>query len=210
MSKSDCQTAETEQGPVNTSCRPLTVEIGIEFGAENSGCPASCPEEPIDHHLIDDTCYFTYRSPDAETEIIHGEIAVNAVCACRILANHGCIPSLQFVDSGRMVLRTNPQNRTVLRDLIADLQDVVEDVRIRSLVVGGDQECSKSALVNLQELTSLERKTVEKAILLGHYDQSGGPKFDELAGELDITKSALSKRLNSAESKVMRKLYSSE
>ncbi|MDR5674369.1 helix-turn-helix domain-containing protein [Halalkaliarchaeum sp. AArc-GB] len=195
------------------SKRTLVVELALEFGSATKSCAVCsdcCLEKPIEHHVIDGTCYYTCQSGDSDTEIIQGRVEIDSECACRVLAHHDCIPSLQSVDSERMVVRTNPQNRTVLRELIADLDDVVDEVRLRSLVVGGEQTSSSSALVNLQELTTLERETVEKAILMGYYDKSGGAKFDELASELDITTSALSKRLSSAEGKIMRNLYSNE
>ena len=213
MTESNTQTPETRDDRVSKSHRSLTVEIALVLDTDADHCPVAtdcCSETPMEHHLIGDTCYFTCRSPDSEPGIMHGEVAADSACPCRVLTNHGCIPSLQSADSERMVLRTNPQNRTVLRELIADLDDVVDEVRLRSLVVGGEQTSSSSALVNLQELTTLERETVEKAILMGYYDKSGGAKFDELASELDITTSALSKRLSSAEGKIMRNLYSNE
>ncbi|AOW79621.1 bacterio-opsin activator HTH domain-containing protein [Halodesulfurarchaeum formicicum] len=186
------------------------VEIALEFGTGTKCCAARGLGTPIEHHLIDDTCYVTCRSPDSDSELIHDTVPVDMVCACRVLASHGCIPSLESIDSERMVVRTNPENRRVLRELMADLDDIADSVGLRSLVVNGAQSDSDSALVNLQELTVLERETVEAAILAGYYDRSGGAGFGDLARDLAITKSALSKRLSSAEAKIMRNLYRNE
>ncbi|MDR5655753.1 helix-turn-helix domain-containing protein [Halodesulfurarchaeum sp. HSR-GB] len=201
---------ESQSVPTGNARGTLVVELALEFGTGTRCCAAKGLGTPIEHHLIDDTCYVTCRSPDSETTLTHDTVAVEMVCACRVLAGHGCIPSLQSIDSERMVLRTNPQNRRVLRELMADLDDIADSVSLRSLVVNGAQSNSDSALVNLQELTVLERETVEAAILAGYYDRSGGARFGDLARELAITKSALSKRLSSAEAKIMRNLYRNE
>jgi len=199
------QTEADDHTPCD-SRRALTVEFEVVDG----GCPVAATHgttTPIEHNLIDDTCHFTSRSAGDQTAVNHRQARVSGECICRIVARHGCNPLLQAVTEDGLVVRTHPSDRQTLRELIENLRADAETVRIRSLIADNDESASQSGLVNLQDLTQLERETVERAILEGYYDRPREIAFEGLAEELDLTKSALSKRLASAESKIMRDLF---
>ena len=185
-------------------------EFVVEFDAQDIVCPVVIDEEttvPVEHHLIDGTCHVTSRDQDDESTVRHRQANVCGECICRIVASHGCNPSLQRLTDDGLVLRTNPPDRETLRDLIQRLNEVADSVRIDRLLANGDEPESASGLVNLQELTETERETVERAILEGYYDRPRTVAFDDLADQLGISKSALSKRLGSAEAKIMQDLF---
>lgn len=205
---SDYAYSDTGDGGFSDSQRSLTVEFEVEFESDE-GCPVvrdCCETAPIEHNLIDDVCHFTCRDPGDETAIHHRRAKVGGECVCRIVANHECNPSLQTVGEDRLVVRTHPPDRETLRSLIEDLRAVGE-VRIRSLVADRGESASRSGLVSLQGLTGTERDTVERAIIEGYYDRPREIAFEALADKLGVTKSALSKRLASAEAKIMRDLF---
>lgn len=205
---SDHTYSDTGDGGFSDSQRNLTVEFEVEFESEE-GCPVvrnGCETAPIEHNLIDDICHFTCRDSDDGEAIHHRQARVAGECVCRIVASHECNPSLQTVGEQRLVVRTHPPDRETLRSLIEDLRTVGE-VRIRSLVADSEESESRSGLVSLQGLTGTERETVERAIIEGYYDRPREVAFETLADRLGVTKSALSKRLASAEAKIMRDLF---
>lgn len=60
----------------------------------------------------------------------------------------------------------------------------------------------------LDELTPIQRETVEKALELGYFEIPRGISMEELAAELDITPNAVSERLRRAERKLLSSLSS--
>lgn len=60
----------------------------------------------------------------------------------------------------------------------------------------------------LDELTPVQRETVEAALELGYFEIPRGVSMEELAAELDITPNAVSERLRRAERKLLSSLSS--
>ena len=60
----------------------------------------------------------------------------------------------------------------------------------------------------LDELTPVQRETVEAALELGYFDIPRGVSMEELAAELDITPNAVSERLRRAERTLLSSLPS--
>jgi len=210
MSGGRTSTGGCNDGAVSESRRALTVELAVEFNADAKGCPIAVgcdASAPVDHHVIDDTCYVSCASSEDGTAVRHRQTHVDGECVCRIVASHGCCPSLQAAADGGLIVRTNPADRATLRAMIEELRGVADAVRIRSLVVDDGETATRSELVSLQALTEIERETVERAILEGYYDRPRTVSFDDLATDMGITSSALSKRLASAEAKIMRSLF---
>jgi len=195
---------------VRDSKRRLTAELVVGFDPAVCACPVVLDGDassPIDHHVIDDTCHVTCREEESETAVHHRQTHIEGDCICRIVSRHGCNPSLQSISDHELLVRTNPPDRETLRALVSDLGDIAETVRLQQLVVDTDEDESHSELVNLEGLTETERETIDHAIVAGYYDRPRSISFDELADELDISKSALSKRLTSVEAKIMRDLF---
>ena len=149
----------------------------------------------------------TCSGADGDTAVRHRQTAIDGDCVCRIVARHGCSPSLQEITDRGLLIRTNPLDRETLRALVADLGDVADTVQLRQLVVSTDEDGPRSELVDLESLTDTERETIDRAIVAGYYDRPRTVDFDDLADELDVSKSALSKRLTSAEAKIMCDLF---
>jgi predicted DNA binding protein len=192
------------------SRRRLTAELLVEFDAQDRACPVvfDCDSaSPSDHHVIDGICHMTCSGADGDTAVRHRQTAIDGDCVCRIVARHGCSPSLQEITDRGLLIRTNPLDRETLRALVADLGDVADTVQLRQLVVSTDEDGPRSELVDLESLTDTERETIDRAIVAGYYDRPRTVDFDDLADELDVSKSALSKRLTSAEAKIMCDLF---
>lgn len=61
-----------------------------------------------------------------------------------------------------------------------------------------------SVTINLDMLTSKQRETLELALETGYYERPRETDLTALADELDISKSAVSQRLRTAETKLIR------
>lgn len=197
-------------GSSKRTLRPLTVELDVSSPETPGLCnvsPADCDRPNLEHHLVDDTCYVKWYCEAEEVTVQEKSDPGDQACLCRIFSRHDCIPSIQAFDEGSIHVRTNPPDRESLRTLIGELRSIADTVHIRSLVMEADTEETDSTLVSLGSLTDIERQTVELAILEGYYDRPRTADFDELAEDLGITPSALSKRLGSAEAKVMGNLF---
>ncbi|WP_135666114.1 helix-turn-helix domain-containing protein [Halorhabdus rudnickae] len=201
-------TVDEDERPGFDSRRPLTAVLVVE-GADCI-CPAAGAGDdtsPIDHHLIDNTCHVTTCASTEDATVHYRRTTTHGECVCRIVASHGCNPSLQAISGRSVVVRTNPPDRETLRDVVMDLRESAGSVHLKQLVKGGSDE-RRSELVDLENLTDIERETIDWAIIAGYYDRPRTVEFEELADEIGISKSALSKRLSSAEAKVMQDLFS--
>lgn len=78
-----------------------------------------------------------------------------------------------------------------------DVNPTVHDVR-------GDDDAAVD--FDADELTEKQRETIVRAVDIGYYATPRGGSLDELCAEFDRSKSAISQRLRSAESKIVRRI----
>ncbi|WP_281195084.1 helix-turn-helix domain-containing protein [Halorubrum sp. F4] len=189
----------------------------VEFDLSASGTVA-CPLEEvgpnadrIDRQSANGECHTeATRKPDdetagtTETEVRHTKAEITPECYCPIFFEYDCIPKVTEVTDEGVVIRTYLPDRDRLSALIEDLGDVTESLSLRKLTridsVEGDQ--SNRITLDLSTLTETEQETAAMAVASGYYETPRATSVGELAAELDITKSAMSQRLNSVESKL--------
>jgi hypothetical protein len=111
------------------------------------------------------------------------------------------------VRESTFVVSTHVPDREVLRDLVDALKAVSNRVRLLRIVEEtGDDEDGRSVAFDLTVLTDTQRETLELAVTHGYYDDPRDISMDELAAMLDVSKSALSRRLSTAEAKLVSEL----
>ena len=64
-----------------------------------------------------------------------------------------------------------------------------------------------SVTIDLDVLTAKQRRTLELALEAGYYDRPREADLSYLADELDVSKSAVSQRLRTAETKLIRHAF---
>lgn len=209
---------------MGTTERPSTEEsdgteetrrLYVEFELSASGAVA-CPLEGvgpdadrIDRQSSDGECHTeTTREPDGEavdtTEIRHTKAEITSECFCPIFFEYDCIPKVTEVTDTGVVIRTFLPDRDRLSSLIDDLREATDGLSLRRLtrVDSVDGERSNRVTLDLSTLTETEQETAAMAVAAGYYETPRATSVGELAAELDITKSAMSQRLNSVESKL--------
>ena len=195
-----------------------TYRLYAEFELSASG-EIACPVEVfgqnadrIDRQSSDGKCHTetTHECGDetpsgrADTEIRHSKTEITSECFCPIFFEYDCMPKIAAVTDDAVVIRAFLPDRDCLSALIDDLREATDDLSLRRLTrvdsVDGDR--SNRVTLDLSTLTETERETAAMAVSSGYYETPREASIGELAAELDITKSAMSQRLSSIESKL--------
>ena len=212
---------------MGTRERPLSGEgdgteearrLYAEFELSGSGAVA-CPVEDlgrdadrIDRQSANGECHTeTTNEPtngtatgSTDTDIRHAKTEITSECYCPIFFDYDCIPKITKVTAEAVVIQAFLPDRDCLSALIEDLREVTESLSLRRLTradsVDGDR--SNRVTLDLSTLTETEQETATMAVASGYYETPRATSVGELAAELDITKSAMSQRLNSVESKL--------
>lgn len=122
-------------------------------------------------------------------------------CICPVLKRHECLTRLEAVRSDSLVVTVTAPRRAALFELIAALREVGASVSIGWLTsVDGDGETIE---IDSAAITGTQRETLETAIEAGYYDKEG-VTLGELAARLDLSESAVSQRLNAAETRLVK------
>ncbi|WP_117368868.1 helix-turn-helix domain-containing protein [Natrarchaeobaculum sulfurireducens] len=187
----------------NDGQRNLRAEIAVSTGH----CP--CPLEEISnssvisHKILGDCCHILAEGGRDEPCPEQVQTDVSPECLCAVFMDYNCVPILEGTRDDGIVISTYLPNRDVLKDIVSDLREVADDVSLRRLSVPTDRETSDVRSVNLSVLTEHEQHTLTVAIESGYYGSPRQISFDELASKLEVSKSSLSQRLSSAESKLL-------
>lgn len=208
-------TGDTKSGHGN-STRDLYVVFEVDPSPKNE-CPLGGFDgeiEEIRQQFASTDCHTdtTVRTNDCDcqsgsscTEVIHMTSPVDESCPCAVFGEFGCVPELTNVVDGRMIFETYLPDRNRLLELVDTLKTVTDKLRLRQLkrIENGTAERSRhTATLDLFEVTEKQREAVTKAVAAGYYETPQETSLGELAAELGISKSALTQRLNSVESKL--------
>jgi predicted DNA binding protein len=156
-------------------------------------------------------CDVTVCRTDGEdhcVDIVHhsGEICRN--CPGIVFSEYDLVPHFLERNDDEFVVRTYLPTDHQLSELVGDLRDVSERVRVLRIIdVDGDDGGPDVAEVDLTRLTDKQRDALARAVDLGYYETPGAVSLDELAEEFGVSKSALSQRLARAERSVMAQLF---
>lgn len=151
-------------------------------------------------NAVGDECTVTLRSEGGRVVTATGTVREN--CFCRCFQAFDCVPNVTSVDGRTMSVRVHVEDRSTLRALIAALRDAVGRVSLDRLTGADSTGETDESTVDLSRLTAKQREALELAVGRGYFE--GEVPLADLAADLDISKSALSQRLRSAEAKLVR------
>lgn len=168
-----------------------------------------CPFPSVDGDIVDaqnslfgESCHCEYvveQSVDGGSTVEYTSQEHESDCACHVFGEYDCVPDIIAIEDEEVIVSVFLPEHDVICDLVEDLRSVTDGVALRRLVDGTEDMESKRCEVDLAELTEKQRQALELAIDEGYYEQPRAVSLDDMAGNLDISKQALSQRLNAAE-----------
>lgn len=196
--------------------RVLQILFEIEL-ADDCGCPLSNPESlvhGIHNQINDETCHAEMTMSD-ETDsgyVTHTTNHVDDSCLCLAFSEVDCIPRIQSADEDTVVVETFVSDRKLITELVDRLKSVTERVSLKRLTAREQHSprSSDSTTVDLAHLTSKQREAAMVAVSDGYYETPRQASLDDLSETLDISKSALSKRLSAVEAKLTTAVFDPE
>ncbi len=191
-----------------TSRRRLRVDLDIEPGRDWD-CPIVDEADSVadvDVNAVGTECSVDLQ-PAGEDGIIKATGEVGDDCLCYAFQQFGCVPHVQRVEEGTMLVTTYVDDREVIRELIGDLEEMIGHVRLVRLAVVEGPEATEQVTFDLSSLTPKQRQGLELAVVRGYFDDDRDIGLGDLADELDISKSALSQRLRTAQAKLVKDVF---
>ncbi|MWV64008.1 helix-turn-helix domain-containing protein [Halorubrum sp. JWXQ-INN 858] len=188
--------------------RRLRVDLDIEPGREWD-CPIVSEADSVadvNVNAVGDECNVDLQPADGG-DMIRATGEVGDDCLCYVFQRFGCVPHIQRVRDGTMLVTTYVDDRAVVRGLIEGLQGILGHVRLVRLAVVEGPDASEQVTFDLSSLTTKQRQGLELAVVRGYFDDDRDVDLGQLADELDISKSALSQRLRTAQAKLIKEVF---
>ncbi|APW98619.1 DNA-binding protein [Halobiforma lacisalsi AJ5] len=144
---------------------------------------------------------------------IHTSADIGSDCVCPAISAFDCVFSLESIRDGSLVFTIVVRDRELITDIVAAIRETGGSVRLERITTdeaeaGAGAERDEPS-VDAADITAKQREAIELAVELGYYDRPRRTDLQELADRLEISRSAVSQRLNAAESKLLRSFLSS-
>ena len=194
-----------------TECS-LWVEFRVELLDGNGWCPLTALDLPVRvvrQHVQEDTCivHVDVSERSETTTIAQMAVDCDRRCACNVMTDRGHIPHLKEVGEAGIVIGTHLSDRSAIGDLVADLEEISRRVSLRRLSRQATDCDADPITIDLSSLTEKQQEAATLAVSKGYYEQPRETTVDQLADELDISKSAVSQRLSAVESKLATAVF---
>lgn len=186
--------------------RRLRVDLEVETGPDAS-CPlVTAVDAAADARITTagDKCHVDVRPADG-SGLVRASGEITDDCLCHVFASLGCVPRVRGVADGTLLVTTYVDDRTVVRAVVAELEAAYDRVRLVRLAVVEGPEADEQVTVDLSALTTKQRRGLELAVARGYFDDDAD--LGDLAAELDVSKSALSRRLRTAQAKLIEDAF---
>lgn len=199
---------------------PLEVELEIE-PHEEAGCVVATHEQGVvevtqrlkrnggdrgdrgDRGDGERECQVAVTLDSSKREILTEPVGRR--CVCPVFEETDCVPELETVRDGALIVSLTVPDRAELRRTIDGLRGVGARVSLRR-ITKFDEHGQATVELDASEITSKQREAIEVAVSEGYYDDPRRTDLTELANQLGISKSAVSQRLNTVEAKLVHSL----
>jgi hypothetical protein len=185
--------------------RLLWIVLEIDVGSD---CPLVRVEEPIldvDLQHMGGMCRSEVVTGKTDVDIRHFEQPMGDSCIANVFFAHDCVPHVTGTSDESILVTLHPEDRSSIPKLLEGLDEIGYDARLDRVVrLDEDLLGMPPVLCDFGLLTEKQQEALTLAVERGYYAQSRKATLSELAAELDIGKSAVSHRLQAAESKIIR------
>ena len=150
-------------------------------------------------------CHTDMTCDDENTpDRMYRRSAVQPACPCPVFETHDCIPDLRGLRDGALVFVISVPSRGELRELVGGLREIGAEVSVEYLVTGRDDQ--PVAEIDVSAITDKQRRALEVAREVGYYETPREAALEDVADRLGVSPSAVSQRLNAAETTLVRSL----
>jgi predicted DNA binding protein len=164
----------------------------------------------VTHHLKSTPDAESHQCNECHTELSFDDggdrtylkSAVGANCICPVFQQHDCIPRITAVDGGAIVTTLTVPERGILQEILDSLKDVGASVTVEWLVNGTDTATTTE--IDASSVTEKQQEAMALAREMGYYETPREAGLSDIADELDVSESAVSQRLNAAETKLVQ------
>lgn len=180
----------------------------------NSSCPVrEFGERALTGHvqLVGEQCHvsLTVRSQrGTDRTVVSGSIT--DACTCPHVCEPGISPAEISVADGSLEITAVIDSRERLYELSDRLRESGDEWQLTRLTSGAERERNgterSDRLSEKISLTDKQREVVEEAVSRGYYATPRKASLSDLAEDLNVTRSALSQRLNAVEAKLIKTL----
>ncbi|MFB6206507.1 MAG: helix-turn-helix domain-containing protein [Haloglomus sp.] len=162
----------------------------------------------VDSAVDDDAAALADAEPvlDVGDERVYQfERDTDGTCACEVIEGLGSPVADVWVESGTLVLTLHLPSVERLREIVAELDAVAEDVTVQYLVhAAADGEGgSDRTIFDRGQLTDRQREVLRTAYEMGYFEYPREANATAVADELDIGLSALAEHLAAAQGKLL-------
>ncbi|ERG88722.1 MAG: putative DNA binding protein [halophilic archaeon J07HX5] len=198
---------------------PLHARLAVTPPAETD-CPvvSHCSQGAAVGHSIKQRGDTETRDQECHAELIcddgvgtdqqYHQSAVVSECPCPMFEAHDCIPDLRGVRNGALIYVVSVPSRTVLRKLVAAVRENGAAVTVEWLVTSAGE--SSLTEIDVSAITAKQRRALEAAIEAGYYETPRTASLGDVADRLSVSTSAVSQRLNAAETTLVKSLFGAD
>lgn len=185
----------------------LELELPDDHGCTmGTLCPCIESVDSVTRRETDGHCSITVEGASAGTEERHVEQRTrncgDRECYFELLERDGIAATVTDIAGRTIRVDAYVRSRQVLTEAIADLSSICS-VRTRKLGELDDGGVAELRTINIGALTSTERETLERAVESGYYDEPRRATLSDLTESFGVSEAAVSKRLRSAERKLV-------
>lgn len=182
---------ETLIEPVAAEVLRHEVRATPAIGRSEKEDPAGCGECHAElRHIDGDKSRCEYRV----SEVCPG-------CICPVLSGCDCLAEPEMITDDTVTVGVTAATGDALQSLVAELGKRAPSVTVDWVLWNGESRSNGSAI------TQRQQEAVRTALEIGYYDRPRTATLNDLAQRLGITKSAVSQRLNAAETKLVKSAF---
>ncbi|MEF8853705.1 MAG: helix-turn-helix domain-containing protein [Haloarculaceae archaeon] len=157
----------------------------------------------LDEDVLPDDAEVVFAAEDSHRVRFERD---DADCICDRVEHHGVPVTDVTASHGTLRLSFHTTDVETVQDVVGDLTDVYESVRIDRLARTGDAAAADLVMVDRGRLTDRQQEVLETAMEMGYFRRPRDANATEVAGALDISPSTFAEHLAAAQSKVLDSL----
>ena len=135
---------------------------------------------------------------------------VGSYCICPVFSEHDCIPSIEAYEYDEFVVSMSVPTRDELTSIIESLRNREATVQLQKITSSQGTTDGRRLELETETITDKQREAVETAMQAGYYETPRRADLADLAEELGVSRSAVSQRLTSTESKLVAQLFQAQ